>query len=120
MPIGADLKKNSKKVTSNDEITQVGTISANGDKSDWRNDFERDAEGDEARLEIPQVRPEINRTATKTACLWGGLLHPRGQVRQFPSEKIFSTRIYESKEPRANASTPVAPAEVLFLFSRGV
>ncbi|MCI0600391.1 MAG: chaperonin GroEL [Beijerinckiaceae bacterium] len=29
----ADLKKNSKKVTSNEEITQVGTISANGDKS---------------------------------------------------------------------------------------
>jgi chaperonin GroEL len=29
----ADLKKNTKKVTSNDEITQVGTISANGDKS---------------------------------------------------------------------------------------
>jgi chaperonin GroEL len=29
----ADLKKNSKKVTSNDEIAQVGTISANGDKS---------------------------------------------------------------------------------------
>ena len=28
----ADLKKNSKKVTSNDEIAQVGTISANGDK----------------------------------------------------------------------------------------
>jgi len=27
----ADLKKNSKKVTSNDEIAQVGTISANGD-----------------------------------------------------------------------------------------
>ncbi len=29
----ADLEKNSKKVTSNDEIAQVGTISANGDKS---------------------------------------------------------------------------------------
>ncbi|MFZ0495697.1 MAG: chaperonin GroEL [Methylocella sp.] len=29
----ADLKKNSKKVTSNEEIAQVGTISANGDKS---------------------------------------------------------------------------------------
>ena len=29
----ADLKKNSKKVTSNDEVAQVGTISANGDKS---------------------------------------------------------------------------------------
>jgi len=29
----ADLKTNSKKVTSNDEIAQVGTISANGDKS---------------------------------------------------------------------------------------
>ncbi len=29
----ADLKKNSKKVTSNEEIVQVGTISANGDKS---------------------------------------------------------------------------------------
>src|SRR6201994_981726 len=29
----ADLKKNSKKVTSNDEIAQVGTISANGDTS---------------------------------------------------------------------------------------
>jgi chaperonin GroEL len=29
----ADLKKNSKKVTANDEIAQVGTISANGDKS---------------------------------------------------------------------------------------
>ena len=28
----ADLQKNSKKVTSNDEIAQVGTISANGDK----------------------------------------------------------------------------------------
>src|SRR6185436_10785410 len=28
----ADLVKNSKKVTSNDEIAQVGTISANGDK----------------------------------------------------------------------------------------
>jgi chaperonin GroEL len=28
-----DLKKNSKKVTSNEEIAQVGTISANGDKS---------------------------------------------------------------------------------------
>jgi chaperonin GroEL len=28
-----DLKKNSKKVTSNDEIAQVGAISANGDKS---------------------------------------------------------------------------------------
>jgi len=27
----ADLVKNSKKVTSNDEIAQVGTISANGD-----------------------------------------------------------------------------------------
>ena len=26
-----DLKKNSKKVTSNEEIAQVGTISANGD-----------------------------------------------------------------------------------------
>jgi len=31
--IVADLEKNSKKVTSNDEIAQVGTISANGDKS---------------------------------------------------------------------------------------
>ncbi|MGH6838831.1 MAG: chaperonin GroEL [Methylocella sp.] len=31
--IVADLKTNSKKVTSNDEIAQVGTISANGDKS---------------------------------------------------------------------------------------
>jgi chaperonin GroEL len=31
--IVADLKKNSKKVTSNEEITQVGTISANGEKS---------------------------------------------------------------------------------------
>jgi chaperonin GroEL len=29
----ADLKKNSKKVTSNDEVAQVGTISANGDAS---------------------------------------------------------------------------------------
>ncbi len=29
----ADLKKNSKKVTSNEEIAQVGTISSNGDKS---------------------------------------------------------------------------------------
>ena len=29
----ADLKKNSKKVTSNEEIAQVGTISANGDSS---------------------------------------------------------------------------------------
>src|SRR5437016_651459 len=29
----ADLKKNSKKVTSNEEIAQVGTISANGEKS---------------------------------------------------------------------------------------
>src|ERR1700720_2012662 len=29
----ADLKKNSKKVTSNEEIAQVATISANGDKS---------------------------------------------------------------------------------------
>src|ERR1700688_4861451 len=29
----ADLKTNSKKVPSNDEIAQVGTISANGDKS---------------------------------------------------------------------------------------
>src|SRR2546430_5094992 len=29
----ADLKKNSKKVTSNEEINQVGIISANGDKS---------------------------------------------------------------------------------------
>ena len=31
--IVGDLKKNSKKVTSNDEVAQVGTISANGDKS---------------------------------------------------------------------------------------
>jgi chaperonin GroEL len=31
--IVVDLKKNSKKVTSNDEIAQVGAISANGDKS---------------------------------------------------------------------------------------
>ncbi|MGQ0443569.1 MAG: chaperonin GroEL [Beijerinckiaceae bacterium] len=31
--IVADLKANSKKVTSNEEIAQVGTISANGDKS---------------------------------------------------------------------------------------
>jgi chaperonin GroEL len=31
LAIVADLKKNSKKVTSNDEIAQVGTISANGD-----------------------------------------------------------------------------------------
>ena len=31
--IVADLKNNSKKVTSNEEIAQVGTISANGDKS---------------------------------------------------------------------------------------
>src|SRR5436189_2280798 len=31
--IVADLKKNSKKVTSNEEISQVGTISANGDIS---------------------------------------------------------------------------------------
>ncbi|MCA3629095.1 MAG: chaperonin GroEL, partial [Methylobacterium sp.] len=29
----SDLKKNSKKVTSNDEVAQVGTISANGDSS---------------------------------------------------------------------------------------
>ena len=40
----ADLKANSKKVTSNDEIAQVGTISANGD--DRRRDhLDRDAEG---------------------------------------------------------------------------
>ena len=32
----ADLAKNSKKVTSNDEIAQVGTISANGDASSAR------------------------------------------------------------------------------------
>ncbi len=31
--IVTDLKKNSKKISSNDEIAQVGTISANGDKS---------------------------------------------------------------------------------------
>jgi chaperonin GroEL len=31
--VAADLKKNSKKVTSNEEIAQVGTISANGEKS---------------------------------------------------------------------------------------
>ena len=31
--IVADLKKNSKKVTSNEEVAQVGTISANGDRS---------------------------------------------------------------------------------------
>jgi len=31
--IVADLKSNSKKVTSNDEVAQVGTISANGDRS---------------------------------------------------------------------------------------
>ncbi len=31
--IVSDLKKNSKKVTSNSEVAQVGTISANGDKS---------------------------------------------------------------------------------------
>ncbi len=31
--ICADLKKNSRKVTKSDEIAQVGTISANGDKS---------------------------------------------------------------------------------------
>jgi chaperonin GroEL len=31
--IVADLKKNAKKVTSNEEIAQVGTISANGDRS---------------------------------------------------------------------------------------
>ncbi|MDP3601032.1 MAG: TCP-1/cpn60 chaperonin family protein, partial [Bosea sp. (in: a-proteobacteria)] len=31
--IVADLKKNSKKVTSNAEVAQVGTISANGDES---------------------------------------------------------------------------------------
>jgi len=30
-PVVADLKKNSKNVTSNEEIAQVGTISANGD-----------------------------------------------------------------------------------------
>ena len=40
----ADLKTNSKKVTSNDEIAQVGTISANGDKSVGNNDLDRDAE----------------------------------------------------------------------------
>ena len=43
--IVADLKKNSKKVTSNDEIAQVGTISANGDKSIGEDDRQRDAEG---------------------------------------------------------------------------
>src|SRR5205085_3581490 len=31
--VGADLKKRSKKVKSNEEIGQVGTISANGDKT---------------------------------------------------------------------------------------
>jgi chaperonin GroEL len=29
--IAADLQKNSKNITSNEEIAQVGTISANGD-----------------------------------------------------------------------------------------
>ena len=43
--IVADLKKNSKKVTSNDEITQVGTISANGDKSVGEMIANGDAEG---------------------------------------------------------------------------
>ena len=32
MPSSRTWKKNSKKVTSNDEIAQVGTISANGDR----------------------------------------------------------------------------------------
>ena len=43
--IVVDLKKNSKKVTSNDEIAQVGAISANGDNIDRRHDRQGDAEG---------------------------------------------------------------------------
>ena len=41
----ADLKTNSKKVTSNDEIAQVGTISANGDTSIGQIIANADAEG---------------------------------------------------------------------------
>ena len=44
----ADLKANSKKVTSNDEIAQVGTISANGDIRS-ADDLDRDAESRQRR-----------------------------------------------------------------------
>ena len=40
-----DLKKNSKKVTSNEEIAQVGTISANGDRGDRQLPRRRHEEG---------------------------------------------------------------------------
>jgi hypothetical protein len=43
-PSSKNLKANSKKVTSNDEIAQVGTISANGDKKSATSKI---AEGDE-------------------------------------------------------------------------
>ena len=41
----ADLKKRSKKVKSNDEIGQVGTISANGDNDSRQDDRRSDGEG---------------------------------------------------------------------------
>jgi len=40
-----DLQANSKKVTSNDEIAQVGTISANSDARDWPLPRRGDEEG---------------------------------------------------------------------------
>ena len=43
--IVADLKKNSKKVSSNEEIAQIGKISANGDQFHRRRDRQSDAEG---------------------------------------------------------------------------
>ena len=44
-----ELKKRSKKVSTNDEIAQVGTISANGDKRDRRDDRQGDGEGRQRR-----------------------------------------------------------------------
>ena len=52
----ADLKANSKKVTSNEEIAQVGTISANGDKSIGEDDRECGCRRSAMRASSPSRR----------------------------------------------------------------
>ena len=116
--VSAHLEKNSRKITKSDEIAQVGTISANGDKSigsidratRWRKSATR-ASSPSRRPRPPRPSSTWSRACSSTAAISRPISSPTPR-RCWPSSRTPYILIHEKKLSSLQPMLPVLEAVV--------